>query len=58
MFHYKNLQLYLRLRLKTKKLYRVLEFDQSKWLKPYIEFNAEKMETEKMEANMERRSTN
>ena len=38
--HYENLQLYLRLVLKE--LHRVLEFHQSPWLKPYIEFNAQK----------------
>ena len=42
MFYYENLQLYLRLRLKLKKIYRILEFNQSQWLKPYIEFNTQK----------------
>ena len=46
--HYENLQLYLRLRLKLKLLHRVLEFNQSHWLKPYIEFNTQKrIEAEK-----------
>ena len=36
--YYENLQLYLRLGLKLKK-YPVLEFNQSQWLKPYLEFN-------------------
>ena len=48
MFHYENLQLYLRLGLKLKKIYRVLEFNQSQWLQPYIEFNThEIIEAEK-----------
>ena len=40
--HYENLQLYLRLGLKLKKLHRVLELNHSQWLKPYIEFNTQK----------------
>ena len=40
--HYENLQPYLRLGLKVKQIYRVLEFNQSQWLKQYFEFNTQK----------------
>ena len=37
--YYKKLLLYLRLELKLKRIYRVLELNQSQWLKQYVEFN-------------------
>ena len=38
--HYRNMQLYLDRGLKLKKVHRILEFDQTPWLKQYIDFNS------------------
>ena len=47
--HYENLQLYLRVVLKLKKINRVLGFNKSQWLKICIEFNTQKIiESEKI----------
>ena len=44
---YENLQLYLKLKLKVKQIYCILEFNQSQWLKPNVEFNAKKNRSRK-----------
>ena len=49
------MHLQLRLGLKSKKSH-VLQFNQSQWLIPDVDFNTQRrMEVEKMETNMEKR---
>ena len=39
--HYRNLQFYLKMGMKLKRVHRVLEFEQECWMEPYIRMNTE-----------------
>ena len=40
--HYRNFQLYVSLAMKRKKIHRMIQFEKSCWMKPYIGLNIEK----------------
>ena len=49
--HYRNLKYYLSQGLILKKVHRMLEFKQSPWMKPYIDFNTQKSKEATNEAD-------
>ena len=49
--HYGNLKYYLSQGLVFKKVHRILEFKQSTWMKPYMNFNTKKRKEATNEAD-------
>ena len=49
--HYRNLQYYLSLGIKLKKIHKILAFKQNNWLKEYVEFNNKKRQESTDEFN-------
>jgi len=39
--YYRNLQFYLKQGMKLKRMHRVLEFEQERWMEPYIRMNTQ-----------------
>ena len=39
--HYRNLQLYMSLGMRLKRIHHALRFEQSPWMEPYIQMNTE-----------------
>ena len=52
--HYRNLQQCLELGMKLKKIHRILKLKQKDWMKPYIDFNAQKRKEATNEADKNR----
>ena len=52
------MQVYLRLALKLKKKHYILQFNQSQWLKSYIELNTQRIEAEKNNDKMKKHCKN
>jgi hypothetical protein len=52
-FHYRNLKLYLELGMELKRIHKVLSFNQSAWLKPYIMLNTNLREKAKDKFEMD-----
>ena len=52
--HYRNLKYYLSQDLILTKVHKILEFEQSDWMKPYIDFNTQKRKEATNEADKNR----